>query len=379
MFQAATRRRPATPARHQCGHHDGGGAGDHVEVAAAVAHLFGHDAAAHERVHRDLERQPEGLHGDERPQRQLWPGAHPSGLNAIATAERHDQTSPRAARTAAASVPVPSSTPRSASDDRGAHPDQREPPRPAPRPCRPRRDRSASTPPRRPRRTEWRQRAGSSDEREDRRVGERVGGHWVILACRYAQAVAIHSSLGAEAMAHLHLRLMAACRRWCHRSCRPRSSRNRPPPPPAGHVHYTAAPQEASPTGALAPRLQNLGSHVFPVSTRNRQAQQFVNQGLNLAYAFNHAEARRAFREAARLDPDLAMAYWGQALVLGPEHQRADGAERGAERLRAGAEGDVAALDGPRRASAPTSRRWPNATRAKPRIAGRATRPTRPP
>ncbi len=43
-----------------------------------------------------------------------------------------------------------------------------------------------------------------------------------------------------------------------------------------------------------------------------------MNQGLNLAYAFNHAEARRAFREAARLDPTLAMAYWGQALVLGP-------------------------------------------------------------
>ena len=88
--------------------------------------------------------------------------------------------------------------------------------------------------------------------------------------------------------------------------------------PPGGHVHYSAAPQDASPTGALAPRLQNLGTHVFPVSTRNRQAQRFINQGLNLAYAFNHAEARRAFREAARLDPNLAMAYWGQALVLGP-------------------------------------------------------------
>ena len=89
--------------------------------------------------------------------------------------------------------------------------------------------------------------------------------------------------------------------------------------PAGGHVHYRdqSGPQ-ASPSGALAPRLQNLGSHTFPVSTRHRQAQVFMNQGLNLAYAFNHAEARRAFREAARLDPDLAMAYWGQALVLGP-------------------------------------------------------------
>ncbi len=70
--------------------------------------------------------------------------------------------------------------------------------------------------------------------------------------------------------------------------------------------------------GQLIPRLQNLGTHTFPVSTRNPLAQQYINQGLNLAYAFNHAEARRAFREAARLDPGLAMAYWGQALVLGP-------------------------------------------------------------
>jgi tetratricopeptide (TPR) repeat protein len=91
------------------------------------------------------------------------------------------------------------------------------------------------------------------------------------------------------------------------------------PAPPGGHVHYVepATPQETA-GAAVAPRLQNLGTHTFRVSTRNRDAQRFMNQGLNLAYAFNHAEARRAFREAARLDPNLAMAYWGQALVLGP-------------------------------------------------------------
>jgi len=68
----------------------------------------------------------------------------------------------------------------------------------------------------------------------------------------------------------------------------------------------------------FAPRLLNLGNHKFLVSTHNRQAQQFISQGMNLAYAFNHSEARRSFREAARLDSKLAMAYWGQALVLGP-------------------------------------------------------------
>src|SRR6185369_4820543 len=87
-----------------------------------------------------------------------------------------------------------------------------------------------------------------------------------------------------------------------------------------GHVHYmkTADADKPAPNGAVAPRLQNLGKHTFPVTTTNKDAQLFMNQGFNLSYAFNHAEAGRAFREAARLDPNLAMAYWGQALVLGP-------------------------------------------------------------
>ncbi|MDX6613967.1 MAG: hypothetical protein QOD75_3153 [Blastocatellia bacterium] len=91
------------------------------------------------------------------------------------------------------------------------------------------------------------------------------------------------------------------------------------PQPASGHVHYVEPTQQPkSVTGALAPRLQKLGSHMFPVSTRNRQAQLFMNQGLNLSYAFNHAEAGRAYREAERLDPGLAIAYWGEALALGP-------------------------------------------------------------
>jgi hypothetical protein len=88
----------------------------------------------------------------------------------------------------------------------------------------------------------------------------------------------------------------------------------------AQHKHYEKDPaaDRPAPTGELAPRLQNLGTHAFPVSTRSRRAQQFVDQGLRLSYGFNHAEAARAFREAARLDPGLAMAHWGEALVLGP-------------------------------------------------------------
>lgn len=86
------------------------------------------------------------------------------------------------------------------------------------------------------------------------------------------------------------------------------------------HKHYQEHDSfdSRSPSGAIAPRLQNVGKHTFTVTTNSEQAQRFINQGLNLTYGFNHAEAARAFAEAARLDPNAAMAYWGQALVLGP-------------------------------------------------------------
>ncbi|MET0985104.1 MAG: hypothetical protein ABW034_06820, partial [Steroidobacteraceae bacterium] len=86
------------------------------------------------------------------------------------------------------------------------------------------------------------------------------------------------------------------------------------------HKHYADSEghDKPSPSGALAPRLQNVGKHTFAVTTQSEQAQRFMNQGLNLTFGFNHAEAGRAFAEAARLDPNLAMAHWGQALVLGP-------------------------------------------------------------
>ncbi len=70
--------------------------------------------------------------------------------------------------------------------------------------------------------------------------------------------------------------------------------------------------------GQIAPRLQNLGVHTFPVTTDSNRAQLFINQGMNLMYGFNHKEADRSFKEAARLDPECAMAYWGMALALGP-------------------------------------------------------------
>ena len=89
----------------------------------------------------------------------------------------------------------------------------------------------------------------------------------------------------------------------------------------------------------LAPRLQNLGVHTFPVSTTVERAQLFMNQGLNLVFGFNHAEASRAFAEAVRLDPVAGHRLLGTGARARTQHQRRDGPGRRAEGLRAGAEG----------------------------------------
>jgi tetratricopeptide (TPR) repeat protein len=69
------------------------------------------------------------------------------------------------------------------------------------------------------------------------------------------------------------------------------------------------------PSAQLLPGLGNLH---YPVTTNSIKAQEFFEQGLRLVYGFNHWEAIQAFKEATKLDPDCAMAYWGLALAFGP-------------------------------------------------------------
>lgn len=67
-----------------------------------------------------------------------------------------------------------------------------------------------------------------------------------------------------------------------------------------------------------APLFKGMGTLHHPISTKSPQAQRYFDQGLVLAYGFNHAEAARSFKEAIKLDPDCAMCHWGLAYVLGP-------------------------------------------------------------
>ncbi|HEX7771312.1 MAG TPA: tetratricopeptide repeat protein, partial [Pyrinomonadaceae bacterium] len=63
-----------------------------------------------------------------------------------------------------------------------------------------------------------------------------------------------------------------------------------------------------------------LGDIHHPVTTNNPEAQKFFNQGLAYIYAFNHEEAVKSFKQAAQLDPQLAMAHWGIALAMGSNY-----------------------------------------------------------
>lgn len=87
----------------------------------------------------------------------------------------------------------------------------------------------------------------------------------------------------------------------------------------------------ADPYKPTAPLLTGMSNHTMPITTSEPWAQRFFDQGIMLSYAFNHAEAHRSFMEASKLDPNCAMAYWGAALVLGPNINSAMDPSKNAE------------------------------------------------
>lgn len=58
-----------------------------------------------------------------------------------------------------------------------------------------------------------------------------------------------------------------------------------------------------------------IGNSHEAVTTTSPEAQRFYDQGLNYQESFVWIEAARSFRQALRLDPNLAMAYVGLSRV----------------------------------------------------------------
>lgn len=85
-----------------------------------------------------------------------------------------------------------------------------------------------------------------------------------------------------------------------------------------------------------APLIDRLGSTSFAITTKAPAARRYFSQGLLLAWAFEHGEAERSFREAVRHDPDCAMCEWGIAYIRGPNinHPYRDRAAEAAAHIR---------------------------------------------
>ena len=60
-----------------------------------------------------------------------------------------------------------------------------------------------------------------------------------------------------------------------------------------------------------------LGDLHFPISSSNRDAQIYFDQGFQLMYAFTKVDAARSFRAAQQADPDCAICFWGEAWTWG--------------------------------------------------------------
>lgn len=66
----------------------------------------------------------------------------------------------------------------------------------------------------------------------------------------------------------------------------------------------------------------DLGDYSWPVSTEFEVAQRWFDRGLAWIYGYNHEEAIVCFENALKVDPRLAIAYWGIAYAIGPNYNR---------------------------------------------------------
>ncbi len=74
----------------------------------------------------------------------------------------------------------------------------------------------------------------------------------------------------------------------------------------------------ASSTDAPVPFFNGLGSFHRAITTKSLVAQRYFDQGMAFVFGFNHDEAIKAFRAAAKADPNCPMAYWAIANAYGP-------------------------------------------------------------
>jgi peroxiredoxin len=101
---------------------------------------------------------------------------------------------------------------------------------------------------------------------------------------------------------------------------------------PAGHSHQGEAFNEGPRQRAHA--MAGTGAVHFAATTDDESAQRFIDQGVGQLHGFWYFEAERSFRQAAAIDTDCALAYWGMAMANVDNEARAPGFARAAWKRR---------------------------------------------
>src|SRR5215469_18192305 len=95
------------------------------------------------------------------------------------------------------------------------------------------------------------------------------------------------------------------------------------PVTPAGHSLHGEVFNEGPRQKAYL--MGNTGNVTLKITTKSAEAQKFFDQGLGQLHGFWYFEAERSFRQAAAIDPDCAMAYWGMAMANRENNKRGRG------------------------------------------------------
>ncbi|MBK5256235.1 MAG: hypothetical protein JJE39_09410, partial [Vicinamibacteria bacterium] len=69
--------------------------------------------------------------------------------------------------------------------------------------------------------------------------------------------------------------------------------------------------------------MEGMGVTHMPVTTNSDEARKFFNQGISQMHSFWFLESERSFLQAATLDPDMAMAYWGISVSAAGDYRPA--------------------------------------------------------
>ncbi len=93
---------------------------------------------------------------------------------------------------------------------------------------------------------------------------------------------------------------------------------------PEGHSVHGNVFNEGPRQRAYLMNGMNPNVHI-PVSTKDDRVRAFVDQGVVQLHGFWYFEAERSFRQAAAIEPSLAIAYWGMAMANVENPARARG------------------------------------------------------